>query len=701
LIVGAVAPALWASDAVPTVVETRTGQKFPGPFTLSEGILMPASGPKLVTDDLARVWYGAQDPAAAPSGTADSVGGVAEILALASAAHEFIDQHSDASGIVLRDEMTYTYRPEGAWTLRMRMIGLVLKEEQRRWADQVGAFTEGRDRVKYHHARCILPDGTVLAARPEDATITKPQMSPGMFITFQLTTLRIPGVEVGAIVDVDWEVETYNPYHKEFFFPVNYFQSSQPIYEAKATVTIPADRTLFWETRNMAADVASPTITEAAGTRTYAWAMHQVPPLKSEPLMPKGADAMPYLQASLFEGWDKIHDWINSYWKPNTTPSPELASTARELTAHLADEDAKVAAIYHWVQKNIRYIIIKSDAATLYGSYPAHETVAKQFGCCVDKAMVFSAMLNAIGVENGPLLINVESHRMSPRIPNLSITHSISRITRSDGRKFYLDATGYDFRYPAMAEMNEGEPVVDPFARSFDVIPLPPPEQNLRQVTSTLRLRPDGSLKAVGAKRYTGTMEAGVRGYFKSMKPTEREQSLRRRINDYGPSARLATFTMHNLEDISQPFWYDLVYELPQYPRLIADLAVMPIPGLLEALSFPETALGERIHPIQYHSVELQIDEGELILPAGWHVRSLPEPLTIKNEWLEFHGSFTAGGNQSSGEPEVVTFRTEFRRTGTDVPVSEYARFKADTEKIKKFGEERIFLTRPDVEVKP
>lgn len=676
----------WAEQTTGNILtETRSGNKIPGSFTFSGSDFTFEDGTKIPAAEIRRIWYNRI------SAGEIQKGGIigdrsAEALLLASESAAFNASHPDAQGILLLDDMKYEYRENGTWVLKSRIVALVLKESRKSWADRVIGFVDGRERVKFNHAYAISGDGVITSAKPDEMKITKPQIPPGTFVTIQLASLRIPGVEVGSIIDVETETETYNPYHKDFFFPIDYFQSSDPIFKSRMDIIIPQKRKLFWEARNFPDNVREPTITEESEKRIYTWESKMIAPIKEEYFMPRGADSMPYIQAALFEGWEKIYDWLSGYWRKNTRPSAELAEKAVELTADISDDDGKVAAIYHWIQKNIRYIIIKGDASTLYGSYPAHEVVQKQFGCCVDKAMVMSAMLNAIKIENGPLLINTGSHQLSSKIPNLSITHSISRISRNDGSKYYLDATGYDFRYPTMPESNYGHAVLDPFDRSYDIIPLPDPKLNMIETNATMTLDQSGKIEVSTLCSFTGSMEAGYRGYFKSIKPAEQSNYIRRLINSYSSGASLASFTFQNINDISLPFSFSYEYEIPDYVRKIADLGIMPIPGLLDHISFAETALSERVHPIKYDGTEAVFCHGMLNLPKEWQIRSLPKSLSIRNEWMTFTGEFKILG------PKTVSFRVEYMRNANFIPVKEFTRYKADAEKIKKFGEERIFI---------
>lgn len=684
------------------VIDLTSGERLSNTFSYTGGVLNVEGRPPMVATEVAKILYGLPGIATGTNVSSQALvvnvaenastsisHGEVQPIELASQASLFRAKFPDAGGITLRDDNRWEYHADGTWTVFVHVVILIMKEDHLAYANQVFGFKEGRERVNFKRARCIHSDGTIFDADPATVKITKPQNSPGIFVNYLTASLQIPAVELGSLIELEIEIDSYNPYHREFFFPLNYFRSTDPVFSSRLMVEVPSGKSIFWEARNFPQGKEAPTESVVRGNKLYEWEMREVPPHVAEPSEPRGADALPYVQCALFEGWDKINDWINGYWKKNTTPSPELASLTRSLTAGLSGDDEKIAKVFHWIQKNIRYIIIKDDAATVYGSYPAWETVKKQFGCCVDKAIVLSAMLNALEIKNGPLLINVMSQDMSPRIANLNITHSISRVTRANGEKFYLDSTGYDFRYPSLPTMDQGRYCLDPFDRSFDMIPLQKPEMNQHHLISTMTLALDGTLSVFSRKEYSGETEADSRGAMKNLKPAEREKMLSSRINTYGEGSVLTSLETKNLEDVEKPYTYTFSYRIPSYSREIADLAVFKIPGLMDTVGFPETALATRSFPIEYDALEMDCQDGVLHIAPEYRIRSLPDPVNVITPYFSFEGRY-----DRDGEHEIA-YKTVFKRLAKRVPLADYPKFKDDLDRIKRFGRGRIFLTRP------
>jgi len=668
-----------------TLMEFKNGEKWEGNFLIRDGKLEIA-GKMASIPDIKQIIFGAgvSGSSSLPLSAQDT----SKALEIASAARKFVDKFPDAGGIILADENKFVYHSDGRHSVQVYFLGLVKKEDHKKWADQAFNFTEGRDRIKIKVARSIDPQGTVFNADPGKFKTSKPEAGLGVFVKYLQTSFRIPGVEVGSLVEVEYELETYNPFKKEFFFPQNYFQSTDPLFKSRFEVEIPKTEKLFWEARNMPGNSGEPEKIEKENSKVFAWELREIPPCVPEPQMPIDGDAIPYVQCSLFEGWEPVSEWINNYWKANTTPSPEIASQVAEIVKGILDEEEKIAKIFHWLQKNIRYVIIKGDASTIFGSYPAQETLRRQFGCCVDKAIVFSAMLNVLGVKNGPLLINAGGQEMSKRIPNLNISHSISRITRKDGTKFYLDSTGHDFRYPSLPTVDQGRLCLDPFDKTMDFIPMQAPEANLNKSVSSITLTIDGTINVKTRKIFTGETEASVRIGMKSMKPTERIEFLTNQINSFGQGVKLLDFKIENLDDIEKPLFMTYEYTLSSYPREIANLAVLKVPGFLESLKFPEVALASRSYPIQYETTWAREEEGTFSVPEPWKIRSVPESLNIDNSFFKFKGEYR------KKDCRTFEYLGSFSLISKKVPLSCYSSFQEDLNKIERFAKERIFLER-------
>jgi hypothetical protein len=101
---------------------------------------------------------------------------------------------------------------------------------------------------------------------------------------------------------------------------------------------------------------------------------------------------------------------------------------------------------------------------------------------------------------------------------------------------------------------------------------------------------------------------------------------------------------------------------------------------------YQEAALETRRYPIQYSTTEERILDADLQLPEGYRAKWLPEPIEIKNPYLEYRAEY----KERDGH---VEFHETFRRLQRVVPVADYAVYRDALRAISEFSKKEIFLT--------
>jgi tetratricopeptide (TPR) repeat protein len=129
----------------------------------------------------------------------------------------------------------------------------------------------------------------------------------------------------------------------------------------------------------------------------------------SNPKLPDdGADAPDEtppadIRVTTFESWDAFASWISPLFQ--STPDATVRAKALELTKGQTDSAARIETLYKYVSTQIRYVSL-SFGIGRYMPHPPAEVLKNQYGDCKDKHALLAAMLDAIGVASGPVLIN-------------------------------------------------------------------------------------------------------------------------------------------------------------------------------------------------------------------------------------------------------------------------------------------------------
>ncbi|HNR34621.1 MAG TPA: DUF3857 domain-containing protein [Candidatus Hydrogenedentes bacterium] len=612
-----------------------------------------------------------------------------EARAALPGAKRMIQAFPGIAGVMLVDDGRFVYRKDGTHVYRYHFAGLVLKEEKKEWA-QVGAgFEEGRSRARILYGRAIMPDGTTTVLTPAMIKTSSPSEEMMFFNpNRKVLTGVIPGVEIGCIVEYCYEYEEYNPEDPRLFSPGFFFQSTEPMILSRLTVEMPKDVPLNYATRNFPEPKqADPAIEETGDTRIYTWQLENMPPVVEEPMMPPEPDVVPMVECSVFKDHQEVFALLRSLQQARMKSTPAIEEKVREIVRDVQTDEEKLARIYHWVQENTRYISIKGSLGAGFSGHTAQETFENRYGDCTDKSILFCTMLKIIGIEAYPIIVMTnDAGAAVTEIPTLSGNHCISEVCLA-GRCFYLDTTAQTYRYPYFRADDHGIAAVNAIRGDIRTIPVPPPEDNRRVSRLDIALSANGDAEVKTRNDYNGTVEAGIRSFWKNAREDQRRPMMMEYVNAISPGAILRDFTLTPVDDLGVPLAMTIDYALPGHAIRVKDLLYLRMPTLER--DFPEAALEKRRYPIQYMTTEERVLEIALAMPAGFHVRWMPPPLDLSSPYLEYHAKY----EEQEGR---VLLNESFRRLDRIVPPADYPAYRDALRKIAAFGKQEIFLSAKD-----
>jgi len=673
-------PAVLRADTVELVDGTKIDTKH---ITFSDGNLIIDDGRVIPRSEIKRILF---TRGLTPKATESEVGrsDVEELLRQAEAAEK---QYPDVGAITLIDDGEFILRADGTQVERSHYAVKILKEAWKSFAEIGRTFEEGRDRVALVRARTITPDGTVYDFDPDDLKETKPMEGMVSFGEHKVISGQLPNVQVGSIVEVIWDAETYNPYDKELFYPGWSFATTEPVVWSRITIRIPRSRTLHYKTANMPDDAAEPVITETDDERIYRWEMRDIEHIVPEPAMPPIGQVTPHMIASLHENWDYLYDFLAPFQKEHIQLTPAIEAKVKEIVGDAADPEEKLARIYHWLQREIRYISIKGSMGSGWSGHSAALTLENGYGDCIDKAILFSTMLKAIDVEAYPVIIATNDMPADDRsLPRLFANHAINKIRLSD-RTFYLDTTAETFRYPFFRPDDHGVTTINVLEREISAIDVPPPDHNAIDINLDMAVDLDGNVQADVTINMTGGIEAGLRMGLEQINKIMLKMVAQQAINSISPGSALEQIDISDEADLSTPLTVKMKVRLPEYPNFAGDLMIFPLP-LSEGLhQFEEASLDERRFDIDYGTSSEVQQHVRLRLPSGYEAKGLPDPLSLESPYVEYQASFSKDGT-------AVVFEERFSQGRRIIPKEDYFEHKALLERVADYARRPVFLKK-------
>jgi len=606
-------------------------------------------------------------------------------------AKELAAKYPDVNGLTLLDHGEYVYTTDGSSVNRSHEVRQILKESlKQEWGEAVVCGEEGRERVRILKATVYTAGGKILPMDPSRIQTVHPQDSSSAFFTSGeiCAQYSMPGVQVGDIVDYVTEDETYNPFRKDFFFPEWGFQDTEgPVRVSEVSITMPAGQELTYATRNFPRGASDVVRTSDGKNTTWYWKLENVPPMAPEPMMPEYGDVMPSLHASTLKNWDPIIDWVNKYYAERTQPSRELTDFTLNLIKGSRTDTEKATKIYHYVQKEVRYIALKIGIASGYGGYDANLTWKRGWGCCVDKSILLTTMLKVAGIKASPVLLNTnDAGEVDFRVPHLQFDHSITAAD-IDGRHMFLDSTNYDYRFPEIASFDYGVTTINAFARKLDPSPVPAPGDNASHYDYEIAVSTNGDAVIKEEMSYTGSREGGVRGYYRSQKKEEQEMAFQSMSKETGSSATLLSWHVDNAENINLPYAMGMSYAIPDYPKRAGDIRIFTLPDFdISGLFASETATDKRLYPISYRDSLGRYYTWRITLPPNYKVVSLPEEKKFRTRGA----SFEAGCK--SDNAAIVLCHINWERPVRIIPADDYQDYKKFLETAASYTKTQLFF---------
>jgi transglutaminase-like putative cysteine protease len=632
--------------------------------------------------------------AARPGATASSVSAQDQAAARADFAQaaELAKKYPGSNGLTLLDSVADTLNPDGTALYREHEVKQILKDSLKQaWGQIIACAEEGRDRVKIIKADVYNPDGGIYTLDPSRIKTSKPQEEGGDFFTSGeiCTQYVLPNVQQGSIIDYETEMETYNPFRKDFFFPEDGFQGDQgPIARSEFFVTLPAGTSFYYSVKNFSGlGSDKPVISSAGGNTTYAWALDNVPPIVGEPQMPAYEDIAPFVRGAIFKDWDRIFDWMGKMHREHSQAGPELTKFTLDLIKGSRTDEEKAARIYHYVQKDIRYIAVKVGVASGWGGYDANLTWKRRYGCCIDKSLLLVAMLKVAGIPASTVILNTNNLQETDfSIPQIGFDHAIT-VAEIGGKHVFLDSTNYDYTYPEIASFDYGVHVLNMFAKKIDYVPVPAPADNGDFCDYNVALSSGGAADVKEAIRFTGSREGGWRGWFRSMKKEEQKQTFQSFSKSDYPSAELLSWEVGNAETIDKPFSLSMEYAVPDYTQRAGDILIVKLPDFeINPYSIKEISLDKRRYPIKYEASMGKYRSYHISLPKNYELVSLPPKMELKDKYV----SFTAGCEKTSSTE--ITCSVSWERPVRIVPPADYAGYKALLQKAASYTKSQLFL---------
>lgn len=533
-------------------------------------------------------------------------------------------------------------------------------------------FDPSYETLTLHHLR-VIRDG-VVQERLKPAIVQVIQQEKDLdrhLLNGDLTALVVlDDVRVGDVIDYAYSRRGWNPVLGGRYAGSFTAAWSVPVRHQRERIVVPRDRTLFHQEHGHVGLALTQTAEDGATVLT--WESRATTRIQEEKETPAWLDQYPWVQLTESGTWRDVIDWARPlYAVPDPIPDDVRAKSA-ELTRGLETDEARTLALLQFVQHDIRYLGMELGAGSHRPNPPA-VVLARRFGDCKDKSLLFCTLMRAAGLTAYPALLHTDYRdKLRDWLPTpYAFDHVIACVEDARGRHWVdptLTSQAGGFAVRGLPDYRLAL-VLRPGGRDFDDVIRPPDARSVVRAEETFDIADfDHPARLRIRTKSTGLAADSIRRQFAENTP---EQISKGYVNYYAstyPGLTAVTPPVLTDDPAHNTTTVEETYDVPKlwrtresdgrlaaefYPKFITDYAVRP-DNVVRT-----TPLGIR-HPI----------EADLVTTVH-----LPEDWTVTPEDTRYEDDAFSAESGIAGHGRDVTMHYRWLSRRDFVPASSVAKF--------------------------
>jgi hypothetical protein len=605
---------------------------------------------------------------------------------LRNAAQQPVKKYADdVNAVTLLNETETTVKDSGETVTRVREVIRVLRPDGREKAFVAVPFDE-ETRLNYFKGWSISANGQEYEAKKDDVAEVGGGEGYEVYSDEKVKVMRIPGVDVGTVVGVEYEQKRH-PYTFEDHW---FFQHRDPLEHGRYILHLPAG----WEYR--AAWLHHPEQAPATQGNTYVWEVSDVPRIDTEDEMPHWRALAGQLIVTFFSektkgrtyaNWSDFAAWYSQLTATVRDSSPAMQQKVQELAPASLPLLSRMKALARFAQRDVRYAAIEIGIGG-FRPHQASQIFSNRYGDCKDKATVLSAMLAQIGVKSYYIPIHTDRGIYSDKTPPTNgFNHVILAIQLPEGS--FKDPMPAIYKHPKLGNLLIFDPT-NPFVPFGQIpsyeqdnygllvsdqggelihLPVAPPELNRINRTAQIKLLPDGSIKGEVKEIRTGTQAAEGRQQYANQTMADRKKALERFLGAMLGNFQLDSVDAENLDDIDKDLIIHYNFTADHYAKNAGPLLLVRPRVLGEKLGALD-GTKPRLYPYDFGAPTLQTDVFEFNLPDGYKIDELPEATKADFAFGDYESKIEDSGG-------TLKYSRQYEIKATSIPASKIGELKS------------------------
>lgn len=426
----------------------------------------------------------------------------------------------------------------------------------------------------------------------------------------------------------------------------------------------------------------------------YEWKVEQLGAILEEPFLANDMEVLPNIRMHLgrfkFGGqegsmrtWEEYGQFYYELNKRHNNLSDATKAKLDQLLTGAKDTTEKINRLYRYLQENMRYVSVQLGIGG-WKSFDAAYVERNKYGDCKALTYFMKSMLEHIGIESYPALITYDDKPLSldSQFVDIVFNHVILYLPEE---KIWLECTSNSLPPNSLptALMNRSVLWITPKGGELAKTPSYREHAGREVKQAEVTLAANGSAEVRGWIEGNGPAHTRFRFYSTKPEQKELERALHKELAVM-PNFSIQDMKLSVEENEPKANWgFNLKVE--KYTTKNGKRLFVPINTLSAWTAIPPKD-SNRIYPIRLHDDQLLIDEIRLIIPDGYDVEAISDPLTeIERPFGRYKLAIQQNGEQ-------VIIKRLLSLEATELPPSTYADLRKFFKQMAKADRQKVVL---------
>lgn len=398
-------------------------------------------------------------------------------------------------------------------------------------------------------------------------------------------------------------------------------------------VTVPPTLDIRHRTLNLS---LTPTIETVGNKKQYTWETKNIAAQRLESEGYEAARYLPQIEVApnefsydgykgSFRSWQDFGAWNYNLYEEAAPFSPQRAAEIRAMVAGAKNRDEKIAILYRYLQKNMRYVSIQLGIGG-FKPFAVKFVDEKKYGDCKALTNYMRYLLQTVGISSYPALINAGYNKMpaDAAFPTDPFNHVILCLPAPKDT-VWLECTSSDNRAGELGSFTENKKALLLTENGGVLVNTPRSDyrKNETVTTSLVTLQADGSATVRNSIRSRGEQASFYR-QLGQLSTDEQKETLVKQLLYKNPEELLISVPNEDSDYVVSRL-YERLFDFKAGSKYFFPLCV-------SRLATETVKPFRRETPFLFSYPYTRKDTTIFALPAGFSLEAIPASKEVQTE---------------------------------------------------------------------